>query len=160
MSAQHEVCLGCNAPLVGSDEINKGYCGHCLDSGRTPEQWCWINANQSDQRGDFVRAGRLFGDGDLVAEVSDGGFIYTTKERAALIAAAPATAAERDRLKADKARLLEALKPLADHADITEQFFTTEELDAMDQDHHLVAHGITVADCFRARQAIAEAKKP
>lgn len=61
---------------------------------------------------------------------------------------------ERDGTREENARLRDALRPLASHADIIEQYFTAEELAAMDHDHHLVAHGITVADCFRARAAL------
>jgi hypothetical protein len=56
------------------------------------------------------------------------------------------------------ADLCEALKPLARHADYLESFFTPEELAEIDQEHHLVAHGITVADCFIARAALARAQ--
>lgn len=50
--------------------------------------------------------------------------------------------------------LVKALRPLAAHADAVDAHFDADELAALDQETHLVAEGISIADCFRARAVI------
>jgi len=118
---------------------------------------------QADANAEFiVRACNLLGAGEALAVAQDDAMrardMLPPDRAYGLSENEVAAALMMNALGAQTEALAKALEPLAAHADYIEQFYTADELAAIDQEHHLIAHGICVADCFRARVTLARVR--